>query len=632
MSFNRRSFTVPAVAAGLVGSWILIGEVAGGGKRGTPLPIPATNEDFFQPGTQPGTLENPILGATNCTFCHANYDIDAEPYRPWAASMPGQSARDPMFWAQLAIANQDVEGAGQFCMRCHVPVAFLEGRTDPPDGSALLPVDFEGVTCTVCHRMVDPVYQPGISPVEDQAILAELEIDGLIPLEGSNARYIIDPMDSRRGPFEDVPFNPHFGAPQPPMLVSPIHQSSEMCWTCHDVSNPLVTRQPDGSYALNALGAAHETASQDDMFPLHRTYREWQNSYYKTLGGVQHNGRFGGNHPTGIMHTCQDCHLPDQEGSGCGMGPPFPVRPDVPQHSFIGANTWVLGAVRSLFPDAATGLSAESVAAAKARNIDMLEKASDLEVTQAQSIITTRITNQSGHKLPTGFPDGRRMWINVKFLDAGGGLLSERGAYDFDTAELLADGADTTVYECRMGLTADQAALTGLAEGNTFHFVLANEILKDNRIPTRGWAISIAEQDQSEPVGETYVSGQHWHDTVFTIPANAAEAVVTVYFQLTSKEFVTFLRDTNVTNDDGQTAYDAWVAQGMSQPVVMDMVSLDLLNPADVDADGDVDFQDLLYVLGYWGNCQSVICPMDIDKDGVVGLLDLLQVLSHFGS
>jgi hypothetical protein len=623
---------VPAIAFGLVGSWTFIGEVAGAGKRGSPLPLPATNEDFFQPGTQPGTLEHPILAAVNCTFCHANYDVDAEPYRPWAASMPGQSARDPMFWAQLAIANQDVEGAGQFCMRCHVPVAFLEGRTDPPDGSALLPVDREGVTCTVCHRLVDPVYQPGISPVEDEAILAELEMDGLMPLEGSNARYVIDPKDSRRGPFDDVPFNPHFGAPQPPMLVSPFHRASELCWTCHDVSNPLVTRQPDGSYALNALGAAHETASQDDMFPLHRTYREWQNSYYKTLGGVQHDGRFGGNHPTGIMNTCQDCHLPDQEGSGCGMGPPFPVRPDVPQHSFIGANTWVLGAVRSLFPDAETGLSAQSVAAAKARNIDMLEKASDLEVTQAQSIISTRVINQSGHKLPTGFPDGRRMWINVKFLDAGGGLLSERGAYDFDTAELVGDGADTTVYECRMGLTADQAALTGLVEGKTFHFVLANEVLKDNRIPTRGWAISVAEQDQSQPVGETYVSGQHWHDTVFTIPANAAEAIVTVYFQLTSKEFVTFLRDTNVTNDAGQTAYDAWVAQGMSQPVVMDMVSLALLNPADVDADGDVDFQDLLYVLGYWGSCQSTVCPMDIDKDGVVGLLDLLQVLSNFGS
>ena len=27
-----------------------------------------------------------------------------------------------------------------------------------------------------------------------------------------------------------------------------------------------------------------------------------------------------------------------------------------------------------------------------------------------------RITNQTGHKLPTGYPEGRRMWVNVRFL------------------------------------------------------------------------------------------------------------------------------------------------------------------------------------------------------------------------
>ena len=42
-----------------------------------------------------------------------------------------------------------------------------------------------------------------------------------------------------------------------------------------------------------------------------------------------------------------------------------------------------------------------------------------------------------------------------------------------------------------------------------------------------------------------------------------------LYYQSTSKEYVEFLRDENITNDWGTTLYDLWFANGKSPPVAM---------------------------------------------------------------
>lgn len=49
---------------------------------------------------------------------------------------------------------------------------------------------------------------------------------------------------------------------------------------------------------------------------------------------------------------------------------------------------------------------------------------------------------------------------------------------------------------------------------------------------------------------------------------------------------------------------------------------------ADLDDDGRVDFNDLLLLLGTWGECPG--CASDLDRDGAVGYGDMLLLLAHW--
>jgi hypothetical protein len=551
----------------------------GGGGTGQ-VQIPTTIEDFFGPGTQPFDFggpdpPDPLWGANDkCEACHGNYAEDHAPFELWKTSLMSQSARDPLFHAALAIAEQDAAFVGDLCLRCHAPKAWLEGRSTPTDGSAMTGRDFEGVTCIACHRMIDPVYEPGVSPAVDEE---QLDLLDSIPVDPHNGQYVIDRRDRRRGPFDLGLFFFH------EWEQSPFHRESAMCSTCHDLGNPAYVRQggpvphPDDTYVLGDLDAPHPTHSKYDEFPEQRTFSEWLNSAFAE-GPIDLQGRFGGNNP--LVSTCQDCHMPDTTGTGCNPALTEVVRDDLPSHTFSGAATWVLDAILELDDslalydaEAASGLTDEEVAVAKARNVAMLESAADLNATfTTDGVFSVRVTNYTGHKLPTGYPEGRRMWLNVRFLDADGSLIDESGMYHAKSATLF--GEDTKVYEAKLGIDEAVAAMTGLEAGQTFHLALNNVWLFDNRIPPMGFTNAGLAGVQAAPVGATYADGQHWDDTEFDVPCAAVAVEVRLYYQSASREYIEFLRDANVTNDRGNLVHDLWVQTGRSAPVEMAVLTM----------------------------------------------------------
>jgi hypothetical protein len=159
----------------------------------------------------------------------------------------------------------------------------------------------------------------------------------------------------------------------------------------------------------------------------------------------------------------------------------------------------------------------------------------------------------------------------------------ESGAYDAATGTLSHD-EDAKIYEIKLGVSERLSSVIGLPAGPGFHFVLNDSVYSDNRIPPRGFSNANFTSIQSPPVGYAYPDGQYWDETTYAMPTGVRFVEVTLYYQTTSREYIEFLRDENVTNTAGLDLYNAWVTQGRNAPVAMatDTISVDVV-PTGID-------------------------------------------------
>ncbi len=572
--------------------------------------IPTTEEDFHLPGTQIGDMtEDMMLQSDNCMGCHGLTLNTADPYTTWSGSLMAHAGRDPLFEAQMVTANQDVTYAGYYCMRCHVPMSIPTGHALPPDGSERDPFDSDGVSCHFCHAMVDPQYVKGESPSEDAAVLAAL---AEVPEYYGNAAFVLDPNGTRRGP-RVTPLAAHA------TIQSDFFKSGDMCGTCHDVGNLCITRDADGVYRYNAIGEPTPNHDPWTQFPLERTYTEWKLSAFNQ-GGVDMGGRFGGV-GGGVVSSCQDCHMPRAVGQACVWGPEYP---DLARHDFAGASAWVLQIIAMAYPNDPS-VNQKSLLAGQAAAVDMLQRAASLSAAQECGHYTVRVTNESGHKIPTGHIEGRRIWLNVKFYSGKKTLAREYGHYDMAQAHL--DEETTVVYEMHVGLSPDASALTGYPAGETTHMALADVIVKDNRIPPRGFDNETYAAAGAPAIAGVYADGQHWSDVSFAIPDGVNRVEVTLNYQTVTRHYIEALRDGNHTNTKGQELYDLWEQSGKCAPISMATLSSAISGFVfgDLDCDGVVGGTDLAVMLNAWGAHNHAA---DLSGDGVVDAADLAMMLS----
>lgn len=577
--------------------------------------LPTTLRDFDLPGTQPLDVE-PLNDPTFCQTCHASYNYAVEPFHNWKGSMMAYSSYDPATKAAMFIANQDAPEAGDTCIRCHAGNGWLAGRSQPTDGSALLDdVDKVGVNCALCHQMVNPHYEEGVSPAVDEDILAAL---AQVPTDFGNAMYVIDPAGVRyRGPFTDTVCAHDF-------LPSAFHRQSAMCGTCHDVSNPVLSRDPDtGQITINPFDQPAPSTAATHLFAEQRTYSEWFFSAYNSPTGV-YAPQFGGNRE--FVASCQDCHMRDVTGRGCFF--PFaPVRNDLPLHDLSGGSTWMLSIMPQVLGEEHPFLDVEAIQDGILRSRYMLQNAANLSGQRLGELLNVTVTNLTGHKLPTGYPEGRRMWINVKYYDGSNTLISESGAYDPISAELDHDPF-VKIYEARLHVSEEMATLSGVAAGTEFHLILNSEVGKDNRIPPLGFSLTDYERFGGAPVGATYADGQNWDTTLYPIPYGAVRATVNLYYQSFSKEYVEFLRDNG--GPDGEYFYDLWDTNDRCPPELMASVEVPLLI-GDLNCDGAVnnfDIDPFVFALtspseyyNLFPNCDWYLA--DANGDGVVNNFDI---------
>jgi hypothetical protein len=235
--------------------------------------------------------------------------------------------------------------------------------------------------------------------------------------------------------------------------------------------------------------------------------------------------------------------------------------------------------------------------------IEMLQAAASVDVTVPSSVeagdelaIAVRVVNHTGHKLPTGYPEGRRMWLDVAVRDASGATVWRSGEWDPATGALAPD-PQLKVYEVRPGiwdLNGTGECDTDDAVGNPlFHFVLNDCIALDNRIPPEGF--SGMNDIETRPVNYSYPetapgSGVlvNFDITEYAVSVPASEAgdltvEATLRYQTASDDYVRFLRDEAVANgfpDDciprstgmptmsrGELLFDIWTRYDRSPPI-----------------------------------------------------------------
>jgi hypothetical protein len=516
---------------------------------------PVDLEDFHVPGTQMGDVQlTSFMRPWDCAACHGASNMPAAPTPTWSTSLMSVAGRDPLFFAQLTTANQDVPGVGYYCLRCHVPMSIVTGHAADPTGDSLTDFDKDGVTCHFCHALVDPVTHDG-APDGDAPILASLADR---PASYGNSQFVLDPKGLRRGPYRDAgALHPYTG--------SPFHRSADLCGTCHDVGNVAVDRV-DGGYGYNAPKQRAANANPTAQFPLERTYSEWKLSAFGR-GGVDMGGRFGGPGAK-VVSTCEDCHMPREEAKGCVFEPP---RIDLARHDFAGASAWVLDIV-SLREG--TKVDQPALARGHVNAVSMLQRAATLTLERAGTDVRVRVQNESGHKLPTGHIEGRRVFLNVIFTDAQEKVLAEHGGWSPMTGDLT--GLPTTVFEMIIGLTAEAAKQTGLPPGPTTHMSLADVVVKDNRIPPRGFTVAAYEAVGAGAVPSTYADGENWAEVPFSVPKGATHVKARLLYQTVTREYVEALVNGNKTNGWGKELESLWLQTDRDPPITMAIAEMDL--------------------------------------------------------
>ena len=172
-----------------------------------------------------------LIDSATCKDCHQDH------YREWSGSMHAYASDDPVFRAMNARGQRETDGElGDFCVKCHAPMAVREGATT--DGLNLddVPGQLKGVTCFFCHSVdsVDGAHNNPLVLSDDLAMRGEYD----------------DPVDNEAHPA----------------AYSPLHDrdqadSSQLCGTCHDI-------------------VVNEHAA------IERTFTEWQASVFSQPGGA----------------------------------------------------------------------------------------------------------------------------------------------------------------------------------------------------------------------------------------------------------------------------------------------------------------------------------------------------------
>lgn len=299
-----------------------------------------------------------------CRPCHAQH------VREWQSSMHAYAAQDPVFIAMNERGQQETHGElGDFCVRCHAPLALELGLTH--DGLNLPDLKHpsaRGVTCYVCHNTT--------AVLDDHNQHLQLGRDRLL-LGGLGSG---DGGGSPRNRAAPQPNRAHHSS------YSPLHDGSQLdsaslCGSCHDV--------------VNGHGVEIE-----------RTFIEWRASRFARPGPDQ--------------RTCGDCHMPRYDGRATGDGP----ERELHRHMFAGVDV----ALEKNFFGVAAQKAAIDCAFEGALELRLNAGADGTDASRTD--FTVQLENRAiGHAFPSGSAQDRRAWVEFIAYDDSDQPFYQSGAF-----------------------------------------------------------------------------------------------------------------------------------------------------------------------------------------------------------
>ncbi len=280
-----------------------------------------------------------LLDPTTCKQCHANH------YADWSASMHAYASDDPVFRAMNKRGQRETDGGlGDFCVKCHAPMAVNEKATTDGLNLDTVPQKLHGITCFYCHTVAS--------------------------VQGAHNNPLVLANDiTMRGEYADPVANTAH-----PAAYSQLHDrsdlgSSPLCGACHDIVTPP--------------GAAIE-----------RTYADWQSSIFSHAQGGD---------------TCTQCHMQELP-AGSGLTPiaqaPNVFARKVHVHSFQAVDQ----ALTAGFPEAPDA-GGESFQQFLNTTVSTALCVVQQDGNGAIRVLVDNIA--SGHSVPSGSAQDRRMWAEV---------------------------------------------------------------------------------------------------------------------------------------------------------------------------------------------------------------------------
>jgi fibronectin type 3 domain-containing protein len=455
------------------------------------------------------------------------------------------------------------------------------------------------------------VYPPGWQDAEGNDVGGQVAInpDGNIPLQFE------EPIGPPAKPGGGYDYQAQAMSLEHPTFKDDFLTSSEFCGSCHDLTGPVLNHG----------------------MPEQRTYTEWKYSDFGTGGAKE--------------QRCQDCHMPrmkheysDQTQVSLNADPVlsgyFPYGKNrnanggTAFHKFAGANDDLQDMMTMLYPEvdlqvigAPTGNDTRvfpgmmsdrsSMWERSQRNTELaLQSAADVSIVSLKETaagkyeLQVKVQNTTGHRIPSGYPDGRRAFLSVAVRNTlGGATVYESGYYDPETAYLYTDSAKTPLQRALSPTidAADNAVMvyeraTGTKDPDGSYTestsLLNDTILFDNRIPPSGFepkpyqqagTFFITYDDRATKVpredASRYPAGQGYDLVTYTFsaaPGLKLAAHAELQWQTHTREFMEHLKesDTSTLRPQGPpSVYDP--NYPLTPNYLSDVIALDQITDLD---------------------------------------------------